>query len=66
VKFQVGTVKKRYMNNKHIYQYKRISLNIPKQFHKLVEPFLDKNLQMQMTTEKNTITITLNVTCEKP
>lgn len=65
-KFQVGTVKKRYLNNKRIYEYKRISLNVPRKFHKLVEPFLDREFQVRVTAEKNAITITLNLTDEKP
>jgi hypothetical protein len=65
-KFQVGTVKKRYLNNKRIYEYKRISLNVPRKFHKLVEPLLDRDFQVRVTAEKDTVTITLALTDEKP
>lgn len=65
MKFQVGTVRKRYMNKKRIYEYKRVSLNIPTRFHKTVEPFLDKQLQMKMIAKDNAITITLNLDHEE-
>jgi hypothetical protein len=64
-RFQVGTVRKSYMNKKRVYEYKRISLNVPRRFHKLVEPFLKEELQMTMTAEKGVITITLSVGDEK-
>jgi hypothetical protein len=61
LKFQVGTVRKRYLNKKRLYVYRRISLNVPRRFHKLVEPFLGKHLQMNVTANEETVTITLNV-----
>ena len=64
-RFQVGTVRKSYMNKKRVYEYKCISLNVPRRFHKLVEPFLKEELQMTMTAEKGVITITLSVGDEK-
>ena len=56
MKFQVGTVKKLYLNKKRLYEYRRISLNVPRRFHRLVEPFLDKEFQMNVTTDKNAVT----------
>lgn len=53
------------MNKKRIYEYKRVSLNIPRRFHKAVEPFLDKQLQMKMIAKDNAITITLNLDHEE-
>lgn len=53
------------MNKKRIYEYKRVSLNIPTRFHKTVEPFLDKQLQMKMIAKDNAITITLNLDHEE-
>lgn len=49
------------MNKKHVYEYKRVSLNVPRRFHKAVEPFLDKQLQMKMIAKDNMITIILNL-----
>ena len=66
VKFQVGTVRKRYMNKKRLYEYKRISLNLPRKFHELLEPFLNQDFQIRVTAEKNTITIALSIPDEKP
>ena len=60
MKFQVGTVRKRYLNDKHVYEYKRISLNIPRKFHKIVEPFLGKQLKISVTAKDDIVTITLN------
>lgn len=61
MKFQVGTVRKRYLNNKRLYEYRRISLTIPRKFHMAVEPFLGKQLEMEVSAKEGTITITLNV-----
>jgi len=61
VKFQVGTVRKRYLNNKRLYEYRRVSLNVPRKFHKVVEPFLGKQLKMEISAKENVIIITLNV-----
>lgn len=66
MKFQVGTVRKRYMNKKRLYEYKRISLNLPRKFHELLEPFLNQDFQIRVTAEKNTITIALSIPDEKP
>jgi hypothetical protein len=64
VKIQVGTVRKRYLNNKRLYEYKRVSLNVPRRFHNVVEPFLGKQLQMKVNAKEGVITITLNVANE--
>ena len=61
VKLQVGTVRKRYLNNKRLYEYRRVSLNVPRRFHNVVEPFLGKQLQMKVSSKEGVITITLNV-----
>jgi len=61
VKLQVGTVRKRYLNKKRLYEYKRVSLNVPRRFHKIVEPLLGKQLQMRVSAKEGVITITLNV-----
>jgi len=59
VKLQVGTVRKRYLNNKRLYEYRRVSLNVPRRFHSIVEPFLGKQLQMRVNSKEGVITITL-------
>ena len=61
VKLQVGTVRKRYLNDKRVYEYRRVSLNVPRKFHKLVEPFLGKQLKMGVSAKEGVIVITLNV-----
>ena len=42
--------KKRYLNGKNVYEYEQFSVAIPKRFHNVVEPFLDKDLDMNVKT----------------
>lgn len=58
VKIQKRLVKKRYYG-KAEYQYPVYSLTIPKQFHDLLQPFLDEDLQANVQHKTNTLTITL-------
>ncbi|MHC3130068.1 MAG: hypothetical protein IBV52_08360 [Candidatus Bathyarchaeota archaeon] len=61
VKIQKRLVKKRYYG-KAVYQYPVYSLTIPKQFHDLLQPFLNKDLQANIQHTTNTLTITLTPT----
>jgi len=45
--------KKRYMGNKHVYQYEHLSICIPAKHHKDIKPFLDKELDINVKTEEN-------------
>jgi len=58
VKIQKRLVKKRYYG-KAEYQYLVYSLTIPKEFHDLLQPFLDEDLQANVEHKTNTLTITL-------
>ena len=58
VKIQKRLVKKRYYG-KAEYQYPVYSLNIPKEFHDLLQPFLDEDLEANVEHKTNTLTITL-------
>jgi len=58
VKIQKRLVKKRYYG-KAEYQYPVYSLNIPKQFHDLLQPFIGEDLEANVEHTTNTLTITL-------
>ena len=58
VKIQKRLVKKRYYG-KAEYQYPVYSLTIPKQYHNLLQPFLDEDLEANVEHATNTLTITL-------
>lgn len=61
VKIQKRFVKKRYYG-KAEYKYPVYSLTIPKEFHDLLQPFLDEDLQANVEHKTNTLTITLKPT----
>jgi len=58
VRIQKRLVKKRYYG-KAEYQYPVYSLNIPKQYHKLIQPFLNQDLEANVEHKTNTLTIIL-------
>jgi len=60
VRIQKRLVKKRYYG-KSIYEYAVYSLNIPRRFHELLQPFLDKNLEVDVRHEPSTLIITLTL-----
>jgi hypothetical protein len=51
--------RKRYLKNKRVYEYERVSLHIPKKFHDAIKPYLEEDLDLKVTTEKNSLTIIL-------
>jgi len=55
---QKRTVKKKYYG-KSEYSYTVYSLNIPKEFHELLQPFLNKGLNVDAKSEQNCLIITL-------
>jgi hypothetical protein len=59
VRFQKRLAKKRYLNSKRVYEYERISLHIPREFHETVKPHLDQDFDMKVTAEKDSLFITL-------
>jgi len=54
-------VKKKYFG-KSTYSYVVYSLNIPREFHELLQPFLEKDLRVDVQQEKGVLTITLTPT----
>jgi hypothetical protein len=51
VKFQVSKSKKTYLEGKCVYQYKRVSLNVPTKLFKIVDPYLKEQLQAYATSQ---------------
>ena len=58
VKLQKRLVKKKYYG-KSTYTYEVISLNIPRESHALVQPFLEKDLNVDVQQDRGALTITL-------
>jgi hypothetical protein len=51
--------RKRYLGKKNVYEYDALSIGIPSRYSKDVEPFLAKDLAINLKTEKNRIIIVL-------
>ena len=60
VRIQRRLVKKRYYG-KSQYEYTVYSLNIPKEFHEALQPFLGKGLDVDVQSESGRLTITLTL-----
>jgi len=60
VRIQRRLVKKRYYG-KSQYEYTVYSLNIPKEFHENLQPFLDKSLDIDVQSNSGKLTITLTL-----
>ena len=48
IRIQRKVSKRRYLDGKRTYTYERFYVPIPKQFHDKIEPFLNKNLKVQV------------------
>ena len=59
VRLQMRLARKRYLKSKRVYEYERISLHVPKEFHEAVKPYLEKDLNLKITTENDSLTIVL-------
>jgi hypothetical protein len=59
VRIQLRLSRKRYLGSKYVYEYERISLPIPRKFHKTVKPFLKQDLNMDMSIKGSYLVITL-------
>ena len=62
VKIYTRTVKKRYLNQKRVYTHRYVAIPIPSRFHPILEPFIDKKLEIALNAhaDKLIITLTLN------
>jgi len=59
VRIQCRVSRKRYLGSKQIYEYERMSLHIPRKFHKIVKPFLKQDLDIDVTIKGSSLVITL-------
>jgi len=53
MKIRKRKCKKRYLGDKRVYAYDRLSLDFPAEFHNDLEPFLGKDLDMTVKNEAN-------------
>lgn len=51
MKIRKRKCKKRYLGEKRVYAYDRLSLDFPVEFHDNIEPFLGKDLAMTIKNE---------------
>ena len=59
VRIQRRVSRKRYLESKYVYEYERISLDIPHEFHNKVKPFLKQDLNMDVSIKGSYLVITL-------
>jgi hypothetical protein len=59
VRIQCRVSRKRYLGSKQTYEYERMSLHIPRKFHKIVRPFLKQDLDMDVAAKGSSLVITL-------
>ncbi|MDI6847650.1 MAG: hypothetical protein QMD13_04155 [Candidatus Bathyarchaeia archaeon] len=59
VRIKCRVSRKRYLGSKQTYEYERMSLHIPRRFHKIVKPFLKQDLKMDVTAKDGSLVITL-------
>jgi hypothetical protein len=58
VKIKLSPSKKRYLNGKHIYDYVRGHLPIPKKFLIRLKPYLEEDFQADMSEDSTKIALT--------
>ena len=59
VRIQRRLSRKRYLGGKYAYEYERLSLDIPRKFHKRVEPFIGHDLDIEISVKDNCLVIAL-------
>ena len=59
MKIRCRKSKKHYLGKKNVYEYDSFSIGISSKYHKDVESFLGKELDMNLKAEKNRIIIVL-------
>ena len=59
VRIQCRVSRKRYLGSKQVYEYERMSLDIPRKFHSKVKPFLKQDLDMDVNMKGSCLVITL-------
>jgi len=59
VRIQRRLSRKRYLGGKYAYEYERLSLDIPRKFHKKVKPFIRQDLEIEISVKGSYLVITL-------
>jgi len=59
VRIQRRLSRKRYLDGKYAYEYERLSLDIPRKFHKKVQPFLKQDLDIEISVKGCCLVIAL-------
>ncbi|MGD0495571.1 MAG: hypothetical protein ABSB28_05970 [Candidatus Bathyarchaeia archaeon] len=60
VRIQRRVSKRHYLRAKRTYEYGRMSLDIPKKFHEVLKPFLEKELNVDVKLENDVAVISLS------
>jgi hypothetical protein len=59
VRIQRRVSKKQYLKTKRTYDYERLSLDIPKKFHKTIRPLLNRDFDVEVKLESDSVILTL-------
>ena len=59
VRLQRRLARKRYLKSKQVYEYERISLNIPKKLHQIIRPYLGQDLYSEAMIERDSLFLKL-------
>jgi hypothetical protein len=59
VRIQRRVSKKRYLKTKRTYEYQRLSLDIPKKYHKTIAPLLNQDFDVNVRLEEGSVILTL-------
>ena len=51
--------KKHYLKTKRTYEYERLSLDIPKKYHKTIAPLLNQDFDVEVKLENDVVILTL-------
>jgi len=60
VRIQRRLSRKRYLSGKYAYEYERLSMDIPRKFHKKVKPFIGQDLNIEISVKGDYLVITLS------
>ncbi|MEM2129608.1 MAG: hypothetical protein QXZ70_03310 [Candidatus Bathyarchaeia archaeon] len=58
-RFHRRVSRKRYLKSKCIYEYERITLDIPRKYHETIKPLLNQDFEIKVVMERDAIVITL-------
>ena len=59
VRIQRRVSKKHYLKTKRTYEYERLSLDIPKKYHKTMAPLLNRDFDVEVKLENYSVILTL-------